>query len=51
MAAFAFGIFASAPQNSVRKPAPSTVQRRAAIDKLVKSLGTQYRGLKQYRSL
>ncbi len=51
MAAFVLGVFAPAPQKSVRKPAPSSKQRLALIDKLCKTLGSQYRGLKQYRNL
>jgi hypothetical protein len=51
MAAFALGVFAPASRQPVRKPAPSTAQRLALIDKLCKTLGSQYRGLKQYRDL
>ena len=51
MAAITLGVLVSAPRKSVRKPAPSSAQRLALIDKLCKTLGTQYRGLKQYRSL
>lgn len=51
MAAFAFGIFAPASTKPARTPAPSATERAALIDKLCKTLGTQYRGLKQYRGL
>lgn len=51
MAAFRLGVFAPAPQKKVSKPAPSPARRLALIDQLCKTLGTQYRGLKQYRSL
>jgi hypothetical protein len=51
MAALTLNVFAPAIQKAVRKPAPSPTQRIALIDKLCKTLGTQYRGLKQYRSL
>jgi hypothetical protein len=51
MASIALNVFAPSAQKVVRKPAPSPTQRIALIDKLCKTLGTQYRGLKQYRSL
>ncbi|MDQ9169441.1 hypothetical protein Q8A64_03340 [Oxalobacteraceae bacterium R-40] len=51
MAAFVLGLFAPVPQKKVTRPAPSTSQRIALIDRLCKSLGSQYRSLKQYRSL
>jgi hypothetical protein len=51
MAAFVLGLFAPAPQKKVSKPALLSSQRIVLIDKLCKSLGSQYRSLKQYRSL
>jgi hypothetical protein len=51
MAAIALNVFAPVLPKAVRKPASSPTQRIALIDKLCKTLGTQYRGLKQYRSL
>lgn len=51
MAAFVLNLFAPASTKLARKPTPSTTERTTLIDKLCKTLGTQYRGLKQYRSL
>jgi hypothetical protein len=51
MAAFVLGLFAPLPQKKVSKPVVSSSQRTAVIDKLCKSLGSQYRNLKQYRGL